>query len=149
MLEQAHAAQLAQLTSYQIQNISLQEAALTSELQRKKLDELDAAWGQKLGEKEDALTAKAEALSLLQAEANRLRVEKEFLEKQLTSKDSRITELEGEVQELTGEMAGAFEEGFQEALAQASCENAGINISNCDPTHHVVDGKVVPMNLED
>ena len=112
-------------------------------------DELDAAWGQKLRENEGALTAKAEALSLLQAEANKLRVEKEFLEKQLTSKDSRITELEGEVQELTGEMAGAFEEGFQEALAQASCENTGINISNCDPTHHVVDGKVVPMDLED
>ena len=148
-LEQAHAAQLAQLTSYQIQNLSLQEAALTSELQRKKLDELDAAWERKLGEKENALSAKVEALSLLQAEANKLRVEKEFLEKQLTSKDSRITELEGEVQELTGEMAGAFEEGFQEALAQASCENAGVNISNCDPTHHVVDGKVVPMNLED
>ena len=46
-------------------------------------------------------------------------------------------------------MAGAFEEGFQEALTQASCENTGINISNCDPTHHVVDGKVVPMDLED
>ena len=101
-LEQAHAAQLAQLTSYQIQNIGLQEAALTSEVQRKKLDELDAAWGQTLGEKEDALTA----LSLLQAEANKLRVEKEFLEKQLTSKDSRITELEGEVQELTGRWRG-------------------------------------------
>jgi len=86
---------------------------------------------------------KVEALGLLQAEANKLRVEKEFLEKQLVSKDSRIAELEGEVQELTGEMAGAFDEGFQEALAQASCENPGINVSNCDPTHHVVDGKVV------
>jgi len=105
-LEQAHAAELAQLTSYQIQNIGVQEAALTSELQRKKLDEMDAAWGQKLGEKENALTAKVEALSLLQAEANKLRVEKEFLEKQLTSKDSRITELEGEVQELIGRWRG-------------------------------------------
>ncbi|XP_068503586.1 chromatin-remodeling ATPase INO80-like [Phaseolus vulgaris] len=148
-LEQAHAAQLAQLTSYQIQNIGLQEATLTSEVQRRKLEELDAAWRQKLGEREDALAAKVEALSLLQAEANKLRVEKEFLEKQLTSKDSRVAELEGEVQELTGEMAGAFEEGFQEALTQASCENPGINISNCDPTHHVVDGKVVPMDLDD
>ena len=45
---------------------------------------------------------KVEALGLLQAEANKLRVEKEFLEKQLTSKDSRVAELEGEVQELTG-----------------------------------------------
>ena len=92
---------------------------------------------------------KIEALGLLQAEANKLRVEKEFLEKQLTSKDSRIAELEGEVQELTGEMVGAFEEGFQEALTQVSCENPGINISNCDPTYHVVDGKVVPLDLDD
>ena len=148
-LEQAHATELAQLTSYQIQNISLQEAALTSKVQRRKLQELDAAWRQKLGEREDALAVKVEALNLLQTEANKLRVEKEFLEKQLASKDSRITELEGEVQELTGEMAGAFEEGFQEALTQASCENPGVNISNCDPTHHVVDGKVVPMDLDD
>jgi len=118
-------------------------------VQQRKLEELDAAWKQKLGEREDALAAKVEALSLLQAEANRLRVEKEFLEKQLISKDSRVAELEGEVQELTGEMADAFEEGFQETLTQASCENPDINISNCDPTHHVVDGKVVPMDLDD
>jgi len=95
------------------------------------------------------LAAKVEALSLLQAEANKLRVEKEFLDKQLTSNDARVAELEGEVQGLTGEMGGAFEEGFQEALAQASCENPDINISNCDPTHHVVDGKVVPFDLDD
>ncbi|XP_068477218.1 proline-rich receptor-like protein kinase PERK9 [Phaseolus vulgaris] len=37
----------------------------------------------------------------------------------------------------------------REALTQASCENPGINISNCDPTHHVVDGKVVLMDLDD
>ena len=38
---------------------------------------------------------------------------------------------------------------FQEALTQASCENPGVNLSNCDPTHHVVDGKVVLMDLND
>jgi len=118
-------------------------------MQRKKLEELDAAWRQKLAERKDALGVKVEALGLLQVEANKLRVEKEFLEKQLVSKDSRIAELEGEVQELTGEMAGAFDKGFQKALAQASCENPGINVSNCDPTHHVVDGKVVPLELDD
>ena len=47
-LEQAHADQLSQLTSYQIQNIGLQEAALASDVQRRKLEELDAAWRQKL-----------------------------------------------------------------------------------------------------
>jgi len=76
-------------------------------------------------------------------------VEKESLDKQLASKDSRIAELEREVQELTGEMVGVFDEGFQEALVQASCENPGINVSNCDPTYHVVDGKVVPLELDD
>ena len=70
-------------------------------MQRKKLEELDAAWRQKLHEREDALGVKVEALGLLQAEANKLRVEKEFLEKQVVSKDSRIAELEGEVKELT------------------------------------------------
>ena len=94
-LEHAHVDQLAQLTSYQIQSLGLQEAALASEAQRKKLEELDAAWRQKLSERENALAAKVEALSLLQAEANKLRVEKEFLDKQLTSKDARVAELEG------------------------------------------------------
>ena len=75
-LEQAHADQLAQLTSYQIQSLGLQEAALASEAQRKKFEERDAAWRQKLSERENALAAKVEALSLLQAEANKLRVEK-------------------------------------------------------------------------
>ena len=69
------------------------------------------------------------------------------MDKQLASKDSRINELERENQELTGMMAGVFDEGFQEALVQASCENPRINVSNCDPTHHVVDGKVVPLEL--
>ena len=61
-LEQAHADQLAQLTSYQIQNIGLQEAALASEVQRRKLEELDAAWRQKLGEREDALGCEGRSL---------------------------------------------------------------------------------------
>jgi len=42
-LERAHVDQLAQFTSYQVQSIGLQEAALASEMQRKKLKELDAA----------------------------------------------------------------------------------------------------------
>jgi len=50
---------------------------------------------------------------------------------------------------LIDDMAGTFEEGFKEALAQAVCENPGINVSNCDSTHHVVDGRVVPLELDD
>ena len=71
------------------------------------------------------------------------------MDKQLVSKDSRIVDLEREVQELIREMAGVFDEGFQEALVQASWENPGNNVSNCDPSHHVVDGKVVPLELDD
>jgi len=148
-VEQAYADLLAHLTSHQIQNIGLQEVARASEMQQKKLEELNVVWRQKLAESEGALGAKVEAFDLLQVEANKLRVGKEFLDKQLASKDSRITELEREVQELTGETAGVFDEGFQEALVQASYENSGINVSNCDPTHHVVDEKVVPLELGD
>jgi len=148
-VEQAYVDMLAHLTSQQIQNIGLQEVARAFEKPQRKLEGLNAAWRQKLLESEGALGVKVEALDLLQAEANKLRVEKKFLDKQLVSKDSRIAELEGEVQELTGEMAGVFDKGFQEALVQASCENPGINVSNCDPTHHVVDGKVVLLELGD
>ena len=69
--------------------------------------------------------------------------------KQVASGDAAIEELEKEKKSLIQEMSGTFEEGFQEALSQASCENPGVNLSNCDPTHHVVDGKVVPMDLND
>ena len=50
---------------------------------------------------------------------------------------------------LIQEMAGTFEEGFQEALAQAVCTNPRIDVSRCDSTHHIVDGKVVPLELDD
>ena len=85
----------------------------------------------------------------LQVEVSRLRVEKEALEKQVTSGDATIEELEKDKKTLIQDMAGTFEEGFQEALAQAVCMNPGIDISNCDSTHHIVDGKVVPLELDD
>jgi len=74
-------------------------------------------------------------------------VEKEALEKQLASGDSTIEELEKAKKELIDDMAVTFEEGFKEAFAQAACENPEINISNCDPGSHIVDGKVVPLDL--
>jgi len=105
---------------------------------------------------EGEMATQAKAMDLLRAdydklqvEVSRLRVEKEALEKQVTSRDAAVEELEKEKKSLIQEMAGTFEEGFQEALTQASCENPGINISNCDPMHHVVDGKVVPMDVDD
>ena len=76
-------------------------------------------------------------------------MEKESLEKQVASGDATIKELEKDKKSLIDDMAGTFEEGFQEALAQAVCENPGIDISNCDSTHHIDDGKVVPLDLDD
>jgi len=66
-------------------------------------------------------------------------VEKEFLEKQLATKSSKVEELEKCNKELIDNMADTFEEGFKEALAQATCENPGINTSNCDPGNQIVD----------
>jgi len=116
-----------------------------------------------------------EALNLLQtehgkfqAELNRLQVEKEVLEKQLASGDSTIGELEKAKKELIVEkeirdstiekleeakkkliddMADTFAEGFKKALAQAACENPGIDTSNYNPFNHIIDGKVVPLDL--
>ena len=53
----------------------------------------------------------------LQTEVNRLRVEKEALEKQVASGDSTIEELEKVKKALIDDMAGTFEEGLKEALA--------------------------------
>jgi len=112
------------------------------------------ALGVKLSKMEGELAAKTEALNLLQdehdkfqAEVNKLQVEKEFLEKQLATKDSKVEELEKANQDLLDDMAGTFDEGFKEALTQAICENPRINTSNCDPRNHIVDGKVVPLDL--
>jgi len=85
----------------------------------------------------------------LQIEVNRLRVEKEALEKQVASGDAIIGELEKDKKTLIQEMAGTFEEGFQEALAQAVCTQPGIDVSSCYSTHHIVDGKVVPLEIDD
>ena len=105
-----------------------------------------------------------------QTELNKLQVEKEALEKQLSSGDSTIEELERAKGELIAEreardsttenlerakgklidnMADIFAEGFKEALAQAACENPGVDTSNCNPLNHIVDGKVIPLDLGD
>jgi len=105
---------------------------------------------------EGEMATQAKALGLLQVdhdklqiEVNRLRVEKEVLEKQVASGDVTIEESEKDKKTLINDMAGTFEEGFKEALAQAVCENPGVDVSNYDSTHHIVDGKVVPLELDD
>ena len=110
----------------------------------------------KLERSEEEMIAKTKAMGLLQAdhdklqvEVSRLREEKEALEKQVASRDAVVEELEKDKKALIDDMAGTFEEGFHEALAQAACVNPGIDVSSCDSTHHIVDGKVVPLDLDD
>ncbi|XP_068466253.1 uncharacterized protein [Phaseolus vulgaris] len=128
--------------------------AKASEELQKELEDQCSDPEQKLEKMEDELAAKVEAFDLLQVEhdklqteVNRLQVEKEALEKQLASEDFTIEELEKAKKELIDDMADTFEEGFKDALAQAACENPEINISNCDSGSHIVDGKVVPLDL--
>jgi len=48
-------------------------------------------------------------------------------------------------QELVNDAAGAFANGFVEALAQAACANPRIDVSGCSPLNEVVEGKIVPV----
>jgi len=136
--DQKHADLLGSMASLQSEAAELRIAAKNSKV-----------LGAKLSETEEKLAAKIEASNLLQAEVNKLQVEKEFLDKQLVSQNSKVEELEKSNKELLDDMADTFDEGFEEALAQATCENPGINTSNCDPGNHIVDGKVVPLDLGD
>jgi len=160
---QAHAELLSQAGSLHAKIADLEAAVTASEAQKKELeDQLKRLEDQcidrekSLGKTEGELAAKMEALNLLQsehskfqAEATKLQVEKEFLEKQLVTQASKIGELVKSNQELINDMAGTFDEGFKEALAQATCENPGIDTSNCNPCNHIIDGKVVPLDLGD
>ena len=171
----ANAELLNQVASLQSKIADLEMAVRTSEAQQKHLADQCADREQSLEKTEGELAAQMEALNLLQtehgtfqAELNRLQVEKEVLEKQLASWDSAIEELERAKKELIVEreirdstieklekakrkliddMADTFAEGFKEALAQAACENPGIDTSNCNPFNHIIDGKVVPLDL--
>jgi len=140
----------------QVQVTGLQELVKTDAEVQKDLKDRCREQADKTERMEGEMATQAKAMDLLrvdydklQVEVSRLRVEKEALEKQVASGDAAIEELEKEKKSLIQEMAGTFEEGVQEALSQVSCENPSVNLSNCDPTHHVVDGKVVPMDLND
>jgi len=151
---QAHAELLNQVVPLRVKIVELEDATKAYEAQQKKLKAHCVDREQTLGKTEGELAAKIEAFNLLQAkndklqaDVNKLQVEKEFLDKQLATKNSKIEELEKSNKELLDDMAGTFEEGFKEALAQATCENPGIDTSNCDPGDQIVDGKVVPLDL--
>ena len=140
----------------QVQVTGLQELLKADAEIQKDLKDRCREQADKTERLEGEMATQAKAMDLLRAdydklqvEVSRLRVEKEALEKQVTSGDVAIEELKKEKKSLIQEMAGTFEEGFQEALAQAVCTNPGIDISSCDPTHHIVDGKVVPLEIDD
>jgi len=142
--------------SLQVQVTHLQDMVEASEELQKDLEDQCYGQAERLERMEEEMATKVKALGLLlvdhdklQTEVNRLQVEKEALEKQVASGDSTIEELEKVRKDLIDDMADTFEEGFKEALAQAACENPGINVSNCDPTHHVVNGQLVPFELDD
>ncbi|XP_068475007.1 uncharacterized protein [Phaseolus vulgaris] len=140
----------------QVQVTSLQDIVEAYEEVQKDLKNRCCEQADEMERMEGDMATQAKALGLLQVdydklqiEVSRLRVEKEALEKQVASGDATIEELEKDKKTLIQDMAGTFEEGFQETLAQAVCMNPGVDISNCDSTHHIVDGKVVPLELDD
>jgi len=51
------------------------------------------------------------------------------------------------LEELIQDAAGAFADGFAEALAQKACVYPGIDVSECSSMNEVVEGKIV--RLED
>ncbi|XP_068503847.1 uncharacterized protein [Phaseolus vulgaris] len=139
-----------------VQVTSLQDIVEAYEEVQKDLKDRCCEQADEMERMEGEMATQAKAMGLLQVdydklqvEVCRIRVEKEALEKQVASGDATIEELEKDKKTLIQDMAGTFEEGFQEALAQAVCMNPGIDISNCDSTQHIVDGKVVPLELDD
>jgi len=145
--------QLAEMADLQA-DFYVREAAL--QVQVTGLQGMIEAYGEVQEDLKSRCCEQAEAMSLLQAERDKLKtevsglvVEKEALEKLVASGDAAVEALEKEKKALVEDMAGTYEEGFQEALAQAVCANPGVDVSNCDPTHHIVNGKVVPLDLDD
>jgi len=140
----------------QVQVTGLQGMVEAYEEVQKDLKSRCCEQADKLERMEGEMATQAKAMGLLQVdydklqvEVSRLRVEKEAFEKQVASGDAIIEELEKDKKTLINDMAGTFEEGFKEALAQAVCENPGIDVSNCDSTHHIVDGKVMPLEMDE
>ena len=140
----------------QVQVTSLQDKVEAYEEVQKDLKDRCYEQADEMERKEGEMATQAKALGLLQVdhdklqiEVSRLHVENEALEKLVASGDATIEELEKDKKTLIHDLAGTFEEGFKEALAQTVCENPGIDVSNCDSTHHIVDGKVVPLELDD
>jgi len=136
-------------TDFYTQEVALQVQVTGLQAMIKNCEEVQASLKSRCCEQAEAMGLLQADRDKLKTEVSRLTVEKEALEKQVASGDAAVEALEKEKKALVDDMAGTFEEGFQEALAQAACVNPGIDVSICDSTHHIVDGKVVPLDLDD
>jgi len=143
---QTYAELLGKIVPLRVKIAELQDAVEASKIQQKKLEDHCVSREVKLGEVEAALNAKTEAFDLLQANFSKLQAEKDEAlaakDKEMTSQAERFEKAE---KDLVDDAAGAFAEGFAEALAQAACANPGIDTSSCDPLNHIVEGKIVPL----
>jgi len=154
---QAHAELLGQVVPLCVQIVDLKDAVETSKAQQKKLEDHCVDLKLKLGAAEAALEAKTKACDLLEAmvmafdllEAE-LRAE---LVKAFAAKDqelaSQAEHFKKAEEELVQDVAGAFADGFAEAVAQAACANPGIDVSSCSPFNEIVEGKIVPLEAHD
>jgi len=145
---QTYAELLGQVVPLRVEIADLKDAAKTSEAKMKKLEDQCVDREVKLGAAEATLDVKTKAFDLLEAEFVKLRAEKV---KALAAKDqelaSQAEHFEKAEQELIDDVAGAFADGFTEALAQAACANPGIDVSSCAPLNHIVEGKIVPVDV--
>jgi len=143
---QTYAELLGQTVPLRVKIAELQDAAETSKIQMKKLEDHCVSREVKLGEVEAMLNAKTEAFDLLKTDFSKLQAEKDEAlagkEKEMASQAEHFEKAE---KELVDDAAGAFAEGFAEALAQATCANPGIDTSSCGPLNHIVEGKIVPL----
>jgi len=142
---------LGQVVPLRVEIADLKDAAKTFEAKMKKLEDQCVDREVKLGVTEAALEAKTKAFDLLEAEFVKLQAESvkalEAKDQELASQAEHFKKAE---QELVNDVAGAFADGFAEALAQAACVNPGIDVSGCSPLNEVVEGKIVLVEaLED
>jgi len=135
---------LGQVVPLRVEIVDLKDAAKTSEAKMKKLEDQCVDRDVKLGATEAAFEAKTKAFDLLEAEFVKLWAESV---KAVAAKDQELAFLAEHFkkaeQELVDDAAGAFANGFAEALAQAACANPGIDVSGCSPLNEVVEGKIV------
>ena len=135
---------LAQTVPLRVEIAELKDAVETSKAKLKSIEDRCVTQEVKLGEVEGALNAKTEAFDLLQADFSKLRAETDEALAELASQAERFKKIE---QELVDDAVSTFADGFTEALAQAVCANPRIDVFCCGPLNHIVDGKVVPLEI--